>query len=574
MEYDVAIIGGGPAGSTLASLLKKYRPEANIVILEREQFPREHVGESQLPPITQVLQEMDCWDKVEAAGFPVKTGALYRWGESDDLWRFDFLVNQEYEDGIRPAKLEGQRLQTTFHVERSVFDKILLDHAREIGCEVCESARVVEVDREGDFIRGIRAESSNLPKNADSEGWISAKHYIDASGHVGFLRRNLEVETVEPTSLKNIAMWRYWQNPAWEQMEGVGKGGIRVRVLSLGSGWIWFIPISKNRASVGFVTHADHYKRSRLKPAELYANSLLEEPNVAKLLEGANPEGDVSSTKDWSFLASKMAGANWMLVGESAGFADPILAGGMTLAMVGARDAAYILAAILSGEHEEKWLKEWYSDSQSRKISQHIKFADYWYSANGHFSELKEYTSKIADEAGLDLDPESAFRWLGTGGFVSDDLAFPVVGTYRLGAVKSVMQILSGVSSDWEINRFNTFTLDLATSEIVQIPFCQDGKIQSVKCYKRGSRLLPKVGMYQIIFKALARESDASGLVRQLKSLIGSSPEITEPYNALLGALEALEGLVAEGWVKATVKEGRPFITVTLDEASVSLAPL
>jgi flavin-dependent dehydrogenase len=570
--YDLAIVGGGPAGSTVGALVKKYHPDATVVILERERFPRDHVGESQLPPITQVLDEMGCWDKVEAAGFPVKTGALYRWGDTNDLWRFDFLINQEYEDKPRPGSLEGQRLQTTFHVERSIFDKILLDHAQELGCEVCEETKVTEVRRDGDRIAGIKTEGNHPPAGADPEGWVTAKHYIDATGHVGLLRRNLGVEIEEPTLLKNIAVWQYWRKPEWADMDGVGKGGIRVRVLSLGNGWIWFIPLSKDRASVGFVTHADHYKKSGLKPAELYAQALKDEPNAAALLEGAEPEGEVSSTKDWSFLASRMAGENWMLVGESAGFADPILAGGMTLAMVGARDAAYIHAALLKGEHDEKWLKDWYSDSQSRKISQHIKFADYWYSANGHFSELKEYTSQIADQAGLTLDPESAFRWLGTGGFVSDDLAFPVVGTYRLGAVKSVMQILSGVSSEWEINRFNRFTLDLAGSESVHLPFCQDGKIERVKCYRRGVRLLPMVGMYRIIYRALTKESDASGVVRQLKALISATPEITEPYNALLGALEALEGLVAEGWVKAEVTEGRPFINVMLDESTVSLA--
>ncbi len=95
MEYDVAIIGGGPAGSTTGSVLKKYHPDARVLILEREVFPRPHVGESMLPPITQVLEEIGCWDKVESAGFPIKIGAVYRWGTSDDLWRFDFLLGEE-----------------------------------------------------------------------------------------------------------------------------------------------------------------------------------------------------------------------------------------------------------------------------------------------------------------------------------------------------------------------------------------------------------------------------------------------------------------------------------------------
>lgn len=81
-HYDVAIVGGGPAGSTLGALLKKYHPDLGVTILEREQFPREHVGESQLPPIGKILDEMGCWDKVEAANFPIKIGATYRWGTS------------------------------------------------------------------------------------------------------------------------------------------------------------------------------------------------------------------------------------------------------------------------------------------------------------------------------------------------------------------------------------------------------------------------------------------------------------------------------------------------------------
>jgi hypothetical protein len=319
------------------------------------------------------------------------------------------------------------------------------------------------------------------------------------------------------------------------------------------------------------VTHAEQYKASGLTPGELYAQALAAEPNASKLLAGATPAGEIRSTKDWSFLAGRMAGENWMLVGESAGFADPILAGGISLAMVGAREAAHILAAILRGEHEEGWLKGWYDESQARRISQHIKFADYWYSANGHFSDLKEYTSQIAAEAGLQLKPEEAFRWLGTGGFVSDNLARPEVGSYRLGAVKSAMQVLTGLPAEWEMNKFNDFTLNLEGCDVIYVPYCEHGRIQRVKCYRRGTSLLPMVGTYRNVFRALARERDAAALVRLLRESIAASPGVTDPYNVLLVAIEAIEGMVAEGWVTAAVKEGRPVMNVHLDEASFSM---
>ena len=90
--YDVAIVGGGPAGSTAGTLLKKYGPDLRVLILERENFPRDHVGESGLPPIGHILAEMGVWNQIEAAGFPIKIGATYRWGKTKDLWDFEFVT--------------------------------------------------------------------------------------------------------------------------------------------------------------------------------------------------------------------------------------------------------------------------------------------------------------------------------------------------------------------------------------------------------------------------------------------------------------------------------------------------
>ena len=100
-DYDVAVIGGGPGGSTIGTLLKKYSPDTSVVIFERDKFPRDHVGESQLPAVCKVLAEMDCWDKVEAAGFPIKIGATYKWGDTDDLWDFEFYPAKEFKDEPR-----------------------------------------------------------------------------------------------------------------------------------------------------------------------------------------------------------------------------------------------------------------------------------------------------------------------------------------------------------------------------------------------------------------------------------------------------------------------------------------
>src|SRR5687767_9916541 len=153
-EYDVAIIGGGPGGSTLGSMLKKYGPNVRVGIFEREKFPRDHIGESQLPPISAVLDEMGCFDAVEAAGFPIKFGGTFRWGNSMDLWDFEFMPHDLYVEESRPRKYQGQARQLAFQVDRAIYDQILLDHSRKMGCEVFEECAVSKVNHEGDRITG------------------------------------------------------------------------------------------------------------------------------------------------------------------------------------------------------------------------------------------------------------------------------------------------------------------------------------------------------------------------------------------------------------------------------------
>ncbi|RYG39522.1 FAD-dependent oxidoreductase, partial [bacterium] len=248
-DIDVAIIGGGPAGSTAGTLLKKYAPNLRVSIFERENFPRDHVGESQLPPIGKVLDEMGVWEAIEAAGFPIKVGATYRWGTTDDLWDFNFVKEDALNDHQRPAKYEGVRTWTALQVDRARYDKILLDHARCMGVNVLEGTAVREIVRDGDRVEALRLEVGEE---------VRARYVIDASGGASLLRRAMGVGATIPTSLRNIAIWRYWDNAKWAVE--VGVGGTRVYVMSLGYGWIWFIPLGPTRTSVGLIVPADYYK--------------------------------------------------------------------------------------------------------------------------------------------------------------------------------------------------------------------------------------------------------------------------------------------------------------------------
>lgn len=544
--YDVAIIGGGPSGSTTGTLLKKYAPELRVAIFERETFPREHIGESLLPTINRVLDEMGVWDKIEAANFPVKIGATYRWGTSDDLWDFNLLAIEEVnENDPRPGQYKTWRQRSTFQVERAVYDEILLDHAAENGVEVFENTAVKKVLNDGIRVEGLLLEDGTK---------VEAKYYIDCSGNIGILRRALGVPVEEPASLRNIAIWDHWNDAEWAVT--VGHGATRIQIMSLGYGWIWFIPVSPTRTSIGFVCPAEYYKSAGKRPEELYMEAVRSEPRISKLIAKATPDGDVSATKDWSFLSEKMAGENWFLVGECAGFADPILSAGLTLAHVGAKECAYTILALLRGEHSPEWLLTEFQERQQNRIRQHIRFANYWYSANKHFNDLVEYTSEIAKEAGLNLNAQEAWQWLGTGGFVSHETAGPGLAGHTLEQIKNLQGVMFQTQAQWKITQYNVFELKLQGAEMGDYAIYSAGKIEMTKVYRRGGKTLPVYGGFRIAIEALRREKKLGPIMTNIRSLSRSVGEL-----GYLAALEALENMLQDGWAVGSLRKDKPLLT-------------
>lgn len=544
---DVTIIGGGPAGSTAATYLRKHAPELSVLILEREKFPRDHIGESLLPPICYLLDEMGAWEKVEAADFPIKIGATFRWGQSDKLWDFSFLGHDEFQDKPRPGRFKGQRRFTAFQVDRSVYDKILLDHAASLGTEVREETSVRDVEMDGDRVVAVVLDSGER---------IESRYVLDCTGNAGLLRRRLNIGADEPPSLKNIAIWDYWQNAEWAVT--LGTGGTRILVMSVEFGWLWFIPISPTRTSLGLVVPAEYFKSCGLSKEDLYHKALQAEPTIAKLIANAEAEGKLEATKDWSHICDRLTGENWFMVGECAGFADPILSAGLTLAMTGAREAAFTLLELDRAEHEAAWLKENYESNQKGRISQHIRFANFWYAGNGIFTDLQQHTTAIAKECGLDLDPQAAFRWLGTGGFAQDDPGLANVGVFSVSAIKEFAAKFFPGEVEWKINNFNEFRLDVAGAEKVTIPIYTDGKVIPVLCYRRDGKTLPMHGLYRVVTHALNRTEKARQLLTELRSLYNGD-------EAGVGqALEVLEAMVEMGWVKPKLNKNQPSLKLMI----------
>ena len=545
MHYDVAIVGGGPAGSTTAGFLRKYGQDCKVIVLEREKFPRDHVGESQLPPISRILDELGVWDKVEAANFPIKIGASYRWGKNPEIWDFEFIPKGMFKDEARPAKFEGQRRWTAFQVDRAIYDEILLNHAAELGAEVRQESRVTKIDKEGDRITGITLDSGEV---------ISADYYIDATGHSGLIRRAMGVESKIPTNLQNIAVWDYWQNADWAVE--VGVGGTLVQVISLGYGWFWFIPLGPTRTSIGFITSAEYFKKSGLTTEQLYKKAISEEPRIQNLIRNATSEGKQQATKDWSFVADRLTGENWMLVGESAGFADPVLAAGLSLTHSAAREAALTLIAFKRGTEDPAWLKEQYERIQKKRVGNHIRFADYWYTANAQFTDLKEFTREIAASNGLDLSPDKAWAWLAQGGFIDEEFVIGLAG-FSLDQVKDLGSHLMDVQPAALVESNNVFQLNLAGASRIDRAIYPLGEVKRSPCLERDGRILPILGCTDLILHLLSK-------FKTRPEIVGGLIEVAQRYSTnetfvtqVLAPFEiALEGMISDGWISASNEPG------------------
>ncbi|MGE3182490.1 MAG: NAD(P)/FAD-dependent oxidoreductase [Phycisphaerae bacterium] len=559
VKVDVAIIGGGPGGSTTGSLIKKYNPDLSVLILEKEQFPRDHVGESQLPAIAPVLQEMGAWQAIEAADFPIKIGATYTWGKTTEPWIFEFVPIERIPPQAeieRPGKYEDWRLQTAFQVDRAVYDDVLLKHAAKLGCDVRQSTRVAEVLTTDDHIDGLKLDSGEV---------IRATHYVDASGNAAILRRAMDVSCEVPTKLKNVAFWDYWENREWADADDVKA--TRVHIRSLAFGWLWWIRLSPTRVSIGLVCPGEYFKTCGKKPAELYEEAVRSEKTYQDRLRNAKQRGKVEGTTDWSFVVERTYGENWFLVGECAGFADPILAAGLTLTHVGARDLAYTILELERGEFERDWLVERYDELQTRRVRQHMKFADFWYSANGIFEDIREHCTEIAAEAGFKLDPVQAFRWLSQGGLGDDFVGQAGIGGHDLASMKQVMMRMTEGNHGWMIDGKTHFELNLANAKEGTLGVPVEGRIHRVRSWTRKGQTLAEVGIQKFVIEALRQTNEAGKFMQVLAALVAKRyPKPEEHKVAVHHAVQVLEALAQQYWVICDTKKKHPAMRISSPE--------
>lgn len=325
-DFEVAIVGGGPAGSTAATALA--RKGHRVVLFEREALPRFHIGESQLPWLNQVLERIGARDLVQRHGFIEKWGASF----TDSEGRIE-----QYADFTDAP--ETQRPQS-WQVPRAQFDQLLLEHSARSAADVRVQHRVLGVDFYPEGV-DVRYEGPDGRKDR-----VRTLMVVDASGRSGVLAKRFGERRVDPL-LCNIAVHAQFEGVP--RREGRRAGDIQM-VTRPDRGWFWFIPLSDSVTSVGAVIpQAVHKRCSRQTPEESLAFYIAETKAASELMADARRISSARFDADYSYLASAHAGDRAVLVGDAGGFLDPIFSTGVLLAMEGALDAAQ---AISEGLHE------------------------------------------------------------------------------------------------------------------------------------------------------------------------------------------------------------------------------
>ena len=374
LNADVIVIGGGPAGSAAATMLALKGWQ--VTVLEREQFPRDHVGESLLPASIPVLEELGALPAVESAGFLPKYGATMVWGSGDAPWSWYF-------------KETSQRYAHSYQVWRPQFDQILLDNAKAQGVSVLEGHHVTEVIFDGGEAVGVEF------TNTDGDtGEGQARFIVDASGQSTLLARHLESKEWDPF-FQNLSVYAYFTGA--KPLPEPDQNNIFIE--SYRYGWLWTIPLHTGRSSVGVVvdskTGQEGIQQNGAK-AFLQAQ-LAQSSHTRAMLENAKMDSEPAVVMDWSYTAGKMYGPGYILAGDAACFVDPLFSSGVHLALMsGVLAAAYVTTALNNPSMAEE-AGEVYQELYLKEYNQFREMARLFYSSNlsaeSYFWEARRITN-------------------------------------------------------------------------------------------------------------------------------------------------------------------------------------
>lgn len=321
-DYDVIVIGGGPAGAAAATLTAQQGHR--VLLLERARYPRFKIGESLMPATWWTFERMGVVDKLKSSNFVRKYSVQFYNRTGKGSAPFYFQETDPHESSV------------TWQVLRSEFDALLLEHAAEQGVEVRRGANVKDVlfdDAGGHRAVGVQAE-------VEGEGTLdlSCRVVVDATGQTALISRKLGIRQPDK-ELKKASFFTHFEGA--HRDPGIDEGATLVIHTETADAWFWYIPLPDDRVSVGVVGSPEYLLAGRQgDPQALFEEEVARCPGLKPRLEGARQLFPVQATRDFSYRASRVAGDGWVLVGDAFGFLDPIYSSGVFLALKSGEMAA------------------------------------------------------------------------------------------------------------------------------------------------------------------------------------------------------------------------------------------
>jgi flavin-dependent dehydrogenase len=336
-DYDVVVIGGGPAGSTTSTILAQHG--LRVGLFERERFPRFHIGESLIPETYWVLKRLNMLPKMQRSHFVKKYSVQFVNASGRLSAPFYFWDNKPHE------------CSQTWQVVRSEFDQMMLNNAREHGVEAYDGVHVLEVLFEGDRAVGVRIQ------NSEGRREIRAQVVVDASGQAALLQNRFKLRLWDPI-LNKGAIWTYWEGAYRDT--GRDEGATMVLQTASRNGWFWYIPLHNDVVSVGVVAPFDYLFKGRNGHEQTYQEEVERCPTVKERVSSGRRVTGYFATRDYSYRAREVAGHGWVLVGDAFGFLDPLYSSGVLLALRSGEMAADAIAEGLKhGDVSARQLGRW-----------------------------------------------------------------------------------------------------------------------------------------------------------------------------------------------------------------------
>jgi flavin-dependent dehydrogenase len=350
-HFDVAIIGGGPAGSVAGSVLARHG--RTVVIFERERFPRFQVGESTIPASLDTLQRIGVKEKIDQAGFLTKHGGEIVSACGGARAKFFFR------NALNP------RWKTAYQIDRMTFDHILLRHAQSLGCEVREETRVEAVEFAPDGAT-LQCKNNPLP--------VHVSYVIDCTGRSSLLANQFRLKQPFP-HLKKFSVYSYYQR----NTKSNDPEDAYTRMIRGAEGWFWVIPIADGKISVGVVMDLEKFNRIKLSPEAALNRTIEEQPEVRKWVENTTRYMPVFATADFSYAVSQLTGDRWLLAGDAAGFLDPVFSSGIYIAIYSGEKAAETINAVLDDPGKKSAAYRRYDRAVQKRLGSYLKLTSAWY---------------------------------------------------------------------------------------------------------------------------------------------------------------------------------------------------